>query len=286
MYKKKEFDKRYLIIIAIVIIALLLVILSIALKKDRNLNPIEKIVKDSGTFIVNVISSPVNFVKDKMDEGKDKNKLYKKYKTLKNKEEQVDKIIAENENLKDEINKLKKQLDLNEVLSDKVFKNATIINRNMDYWYDEITINIGKKDGVVKDMAVVNNDGLVGFVIKVSNHVSTVKLLANENMSDKISVKIKVKDHYIYGLLSQYTLKDNSYVIEGISENVDIPEGADVVTTGMGLFPSGLLIGHVKKVSTDNFDLSKVAIVSSSVDFDSLDYVTVLKRKDDKWFQQ
>lgn len=282
MYKKKEFDKRYLIIIAIVIIALLLVILSIALKKDRNLNPIEKIVKDSGTFIVNVISSPVNFVKDKMDEGKDKNKLYKKYKTLKNKEEQVDKIIAENENLKDEINKLKKQLDLNEVLSDKVFKNATIINRNMDYWYDEITINIGKKDGVVKDMAVVNNDGLVGFVIKVSNHVSTVKLLANENMSDKISVKIKVKDHYIYGLLSQYTLKDNSYVIEGISENVDIPEGADVVTTGMGLFPSGLLIGHVKKVSTDNFDLSKVAIVSSSVDFDSLDYVTVLKRKDDK----
>ena len=66
MYKKKEFDKRYLIIIAIVIIALLLVILSIALKKDRNLNPIEKIVKDSGTFIVNVISSPVNFVKDKM----------------------------------------------------------------------------------------------------------------------------------------------------------------------------------------------------------------------------
>ena len=45
-------------------------------------------------------------------------------------------------------------------------------------------------------------------------------------------------------------------------------------------FPSGLLVGHVKRVTTDNFDLSKVAIVESSVDFDEIDYVSVLKRKD------
>ena len=56
-------------------------------------------------------------------------------------------------------------------------------------------------------------------------------------------------------------------------------EGADVVTTGMGtVFPSGLMIGKVKKVTTDNFDLSKVVQVEAAVDFDDLDYVTVLKR--------
>ena len=43
-------------------------------------------------------------------------------------------------------------------------------------------------------------------------------------------------------------------------------------------FPSGLLLGHVKKISTDNFDLSKVAVVSSSVNFDDIEYVAVLKR--------
>ena len=281
MYKKKEFEKRYLLIIIIVAIAILLVVLSVALKKDRNLNPVEKIVKDSGTFVINVISAPVNFIKDKIREGREKNDIYEKYKELKSKEEQMDSVVAANDNLKDEVSKLKKTLDLNTVLSDKVYKNATVINRNIDYWYDEVTIDKGKVDGIKKNMAVINNDGLIGKVSTVSNHVSTVKLLANENMSDKISVKIKVKDSYVYGLISKYSSKNNTYTVEGISENIDIPKGADVVTTGMGdTFPSGLLVGHVTNVTTDNFDLSKVALVKASVDFNNIDYVSVLKRKD------
>lgn len=280
MYKKKEFEKRYLIIIGIVVIALLLVILSIALKKDRNLNPAEKLVKDTTMFVINIVSSPVNFVKDKIRDNHEKNEIYKNYKDLKAKEKQLNSIVAEADNLKDEVAKLKKRLELNTVLSDKVFKNATIINRNIDYWYNEVTIDKGKKDGIKKNMAVINNDGLVGKISKVSNYVSVVKLLANENTSDKISVKIKIKDKYIYGLISKYNAKDNTYTVEGISENVEIPTKSDVVTTGMGDFPSGLLIGHVKSFTTDNFDLSRVVVVESSVDFDSLDYVTVLKRKD------
>ncbi len=281
MYKKKEFEKRYLLIIVIVAIAVLLVVLSIALKKDRDLNPVEKLVKDSGTFVINVVSAPVNFIKDKIREGREKNDIYEKYKELKSKEEQMDSVVAANDNLKEEVSKLKKTLDLNTILSDKVYKNATVINRNIDYWYDEVTIDKGKTDGIEKNMAVVNNDGLIGKVSTVSNHVSSVKLLANENMSDKISVKIKVNDSYVYGLISKYSAKNNTYTVEGISENVDIPKGADVVTTGMGdIFPSGLLVGHVSKVTTDNFDLSKVALVKASVDFDNIDYVSVLKRKD------
>ena len=281
MYKKKEFEKRYLLIIVIVAIAVLLVVLSIALKKDRDLNPVEKLVKDSGTFVINVVSAPVNFIKDKIREGREKNDIYEKYKELKSKEEQMDSVVAANDNLKEEVSKLKKTLDLNTILSDKVYKNATVINRNIDYWYDEVTIDKGKTDGIEKNMAVVNNDGLIWKVSTVSNHVSSVKLLANENMSDKISVKIKVNDSYVYGLISKYSAKNNTYTVEGISENVDIPKGADVVTTGMGdIFPSGLLVGHVSKVTTDNFDLSKVALVKASVDFDNIDYVSVLKRKD------
>ncbi len=280
MYKKK-FDKRYLLIIGIVVVAILLVVLSVALKKDRDLNPVEKIIKDTGNFVINIVTAPINFIRDKWEESQDKNDLYEKYKKLKNKEEQMDKVIAESNNLKEEVATLKETLELNTTLSSMVYKNATVINRNIDYWYDEITIDKGKNDGIMKNMAVVNNAGLLGKVTSVSNHVSTIKLLANENMSDKISVKIKVDDQYVYGLISKYSAKNNSYTVEGISENIDIPKGAEVVTTGMGdIFPSGLLVGSVTKVTTDNFDLSKVAVVKASVDFDAIDYVTVLKRKD------
>ena len=50
----------------------------------------------------------------------------------------------------------------------------------------------------------------------------------------------------------------------------------------MGDYPSGLLIGKVKDLNTDNFDLSKVLIVTPTVNFDNIDYVTVLKGKDSK----
>ena len=79
MYRKQKFEKRYLIIIGIFVIAFLLVILSAALKKDRDLNPVERVFKDSGTFVINVVSAPVNFVKDKIRIRHEKNEIYKKY---------------------------------------------------------------------------------------------------------------------------------------------------------------------------------------------------------------
>ena len=280
MYNKKRFDKRYLLILAVVAIALVLVVLATSLKENRDLNPIEKVTKDVGTVVLKVVSAPFNFISDTINSIAEKNNLYDKYKELKNKEEQVDAIISQNDNLRDEVNKLKETLDLNSILSDKVYMNATVVTRNIGYWYDEITIDKGSKNGIEKGMAVVNPKGLIGQITKVSNYSSTVKLLSNENMSDKISVKIKVNDGYVYGLISQYDSKTNTYTVEGISENVDINKNADVVTTGMGtIFPSGLMVGKVEKVTTDNFDLSKVVEVKTAVNFDDLDYVTVLKRK-------
>ncbi len=277
---KKRFDKRYLLILIVVVIALVLTLLAASLKEGRDLNPVEKVAKDIGTVVLKVVSAPFNFVQDKIDEAIEKNNLYEKYKELKNKEEQVDSVIAQNENLQNEVDKLKETLELNTILSDKVFLNATVVSRNIGYWYDEITIDKGSKNGIEKGMAVVTSKGLIGQITKVSNYSSTVKLLSNENMSDKISVKIKVGDDYVYGLISMYDSKTNTYTVEGISENVDIEKGADVVTTGMGtVFPSGLMVGTAQKVTTDNFDLSKVVEVKASVDFDDLDYVTVLKRK-------
>ena len=276
----KKFDKRYLFIFVVIAIAIVLTILAASLNKERDLNPIEKALKDMGTVVIKVVSTPFNFVHDKIDEMVEKNDIYEKYKEIKNKEEQIDSVVAQNDNLKDEIDKLKETLNLNTILSDKVYMNATVVTRNIDYWYNEITIDKGSKNGIEKGMAVVVPKGLIGQITKVSNYTSTVKLLSNENMSDKISVKIKVGDDYVYGLISAYDAKTNTYTVEGISENVKIEKDADVVTTGMGtIFPSGLIVGKVKEVTTDNFDLSKVVEVKSSVDFNDIDYVTVLKRK-------
>ena len=44
MYKKKKIEKRNIYIISIIIILILVAFIIYILKKDRNLNPVEKIV--------------------------------------------------------------------------------------------------------------------------------------------------------------------------------------------------------------------------------------------------
>jgi len=279
MYGKKSFDKRYLVVIILLVVAILLASISVSLDKERNLSVPEQLVKDGGLFVQNIFSAPVNFVKSKINIAKEKNEIYENYKELQDKQESIEMLEAERDNLKEEVNDLKKELELQTVLSDRYSLTATVLNRNMNYWYDEITIDKGSKNGIEKNMAVINSDGLVGYITNVSKNNSKVKLISNESSLDKISVKVKTKDKYVYGLISGYDKTKNTFTVEGISENTEIEKGAAVVTTGMGdIFPSGILIGTVDDFTKDNFDLTKMLEVKSSVDFGKINYVTVLKR--------
>ena len=43
------------------------------------------------------------------------------------------------------------------------------------------------------------------------------------------------------------------------------------------IFPSGIVIGKVMGINTDVFDLAKVLEIESLVNFDNINYVTILK---------
>lgn len=272
--------KKYYVIILLLITSILLLVFSFIIKDKRNLSIIEKTIKDTTLSINKTINIPINYIDDKIKEYKSKHKLYEKYEKLIKKYDKVKLMETKYEEAEKEIKDLKKTLELNNTLGESSYMNATIINRNIGYWYNIVTIDKGEKDGVTKDMAVINNDGLIGIVTKTSKLNSTVKLLTTNDTNSKISVKIKVgEDNYIFGLLVGYDKDKKSFIIEGIAENTEIPIGSMVTTTGLGNnFPSGILIGRVDKITKDNFDLARTILVKSSVDFDNINYVTILKK--------
>ncbi len=284
MYKRRKIERRYVVIIILVVATLLLGLFSYSINDNRKLNIIEKSIKDAGLIINKTINVPINFVKDKIDEAKSKHKIYEKYKKLSKKYEKVELMEAKYQESLKEIKELKETLELNKTLSESSYLNASVINRDIGDFYDTMTIDKGSKNGVKKDMAVITNKGLIGRIIKVSNFNSVVKLLTDNDSNSKISVKIKVNENdYVYGLLVGYKEKNKTFIIEGIAENTEIKKGYEVTTTGLGnTFPSGILIGKVKKVSTDNFDLAKTVEVESLVNFDNITYVTILKRNMEK----
>ena len=281
MYKKKhkKFEKRKWLLICLLIFCLILGFIANVVTTERNLTIFEKAIKDSVITIEKIISYPFDLLMHKLEEGKEKNKMYEEYTALKQQVEDNSNLIVENEELKKQIEEMKKILDINNILSEHIQVNATVIHRDLGYWYDTITIDKGENDGIIVDMPVIVGNDLIGKVVKTSTFNSTVRLLTANNSNDKISVKIKNGEEYIYGILNGYDKKTETYVIEGISQNIEIEKDSLVTTTGMGdIFPAGIVIGKITGVNTDNFDLANVLEMKSDVNFNELNYVTVLKR--------
>ena len=277
---KRKNNKLKYIIIVIVSFALLLGISSYTIDDDKDLNFFEKAIKDTTTFITKIFYAPIKFVSNELEVFNEKKDLYKKYTKLKEKVEKTDLYYAQIEELQKEVTELKSALDLNATLSEYTYINATVVNRNIGYWYNNLTIDKGSKNGIKKGDAVITNKGLIGRIINISNFSSTVKLLTSDEISNKISIKIDSNDEYLYGLLTGYDKENNVYKIEGITDSNKIKKGNLVTTTGLtDYFPSGIVIGKVSKIVKDEYDLDSVVEVKPSVDFENISIVTVLNRK-------
>ena len=262
MNKKKK-RKKNIIIIIISIGVLVLFFLSLIL--SRNITFVENIAGSASTFIEKIFMYPFTALNDKKDVDQSKSYLIQK---------------NVNEKLIEEIDSLKKSLELNSTLTEYVPENATVLSRNRTYWFNTLKIDKGTKDGIKKDMAVVTSDGLVGSINKVGYNFSEVKLITSNDLKYKISVAINIGDSDTYGILSGFDKKDNLIKITGIDKTVNLEEGNIVLTSGLGnKFPRGIFIGEVVKQESDKYNISKTAYIKTTQDFNKIHYVTVLKEK-------
>ena len=178
--KKNEKKKVILLIITILVILLSLVIF---IDDDRKLTSGEKIIKNSVLTISNILSTPFFALKKNLS-------FNKNYETdISNLES-----IGINIELLKENEELKKTLELNNTLSERSYINATVINRNISYWFNELTINKGSSDGIKDGMAVINSDGLIGKIKKTSKTVSIHHFAGSWLSPHKKSLVKRIKD--------------------------------------------------------------------------------------------
>lgn len=187
-------------------------------------------------------------------------------------------IVGTNINLEleNDIEQLKKMLNISSMTDfDKV--NATVIGRNTSLWLNNLTINKGKKDGIEVGDAVVVGEGLIGKIESITNNTSIVKLITSNDKFNKVSVKLLNNGKYIYKIVES---SENNLIISGIDNNIKVDKNAVIVTSGLSdKYPSGIIIGKIKKVSDDKYGISQKIYVESLVDFNNIKFVTVLGRK-------
>ena len=278
--KKKMIPKKYVVVMIIILIILILIIFSFTLKGDRKLNPVESFLKDGLVYTEKVVTYPFNYISNKISEYKKLKSVNKDNAVLETSIDRVSSIESENIELRRQLDELKEELNIDYTLVDYEYLNATVVSRNVGFWYNTITIDKGSYNGVEKDMVVINSKGLIGRIIRTSAFTSDVRLITTSDTNNKISVHISNGDNNLYGLINNYNYSDNLLEVEGISNTKDVTIGDYVYTSGLGgIFPSGILIGTVSEISTDSYDLAKVIKVVPSADFTDINYVSILKRK-------
>ena len=281
--RKKKLKVKHVFIIIVTIVIVIVAIFSYTIKEDRDLNKFEAFIKDGVTSVEKVIFYPFRVVIDRINDFKELKGIRKKYQTLLPEVERIDSLNAENIELRKQLTKLKEELKIDYTVNDYEFLNATVISRNINHWYNTITIDKGTYNGVGNDMVVVNSKGLIGKVINVTTFTSDVRLVTTSDTNNKISVTISNGKTSVNGLIREYNYQDNYLLVEGVSNTEKIGTGYYVYTSGLGgVFPSGILIGTVEDITTDEYGLTKIISVSPAVNFADINYVAILKRKEIK----
>ncbi len=160
------------------------------------------------------------------------------------------------------------QKNLNSIL-------AKVVDKETGDWPQMFTIDVGSENGIEVNMAVVNVDGLIGYIYKVNDTTSQVISI----IDDRAGVAGIIQSTRDQGMIKGTLASDDESTCRMYYLPVDmLPRPGDVVvTSGIGApFPKGIKIGVVRE-STRYIDENKhYVVIEPVVDFTLLEEVMVL----------
>ncbi|MES4901954.1 MULTISPECIES: rod shape-determining protein MreC [unclassified Streptomyces] len=136
-----------------------------------------------------------------------------------------------------------------------------------------VTIDVGSKDGIRRDMTVINGDGLVGRVTTVGPSTATVVLAIDPDFT----VGTRMEKSGELGFANGQG--DRSLRVQLLNGKAKIKKGDRLVTFGSRAnkpFVPGVPVGEVVRVDPSGGDLTRTLLVRPYVGFTKLDIVGVV----------
>lgn len=201
-------------------------------------------------------------------------------------------LLAENEDLKNQINELKERAVLREEdelelsrlrelyaldqnYSEYTKIAAQVISKDPSNWFNSFIINRGTEDGVDVQMNVITNGGLVGIITEAGPHWASVRSIIDDN-SNVSGMTMTTADNCIVS--GDLTLKDEGKLAfyQMHTDNAINP-GEKIVTSNISdKYLPGILIGYIDEVNDDSNHLTKTGVIVPTVDFRHIQEVLVI----------
>lgn len=255
-----------------IIFFLILVVFLITFHFLGILTPVEKSIISAAIPIGDIFHGFFGFFGD----------TYQKYLSRKDFEEENKRLIERTRDLtteKAELNLLREEnASLKKMLSffeGTDYKNVTarIIGKTTEGERNAIIINKGAEDGMVENLPIIAEGGvLIGKIIKVSLNISTVLLLSDGG--SQVAGMIQNKNQTIGIIKGGYGLGTR---MEFIPQTEVIKSDEIVITSGVEIeIPKGLLVGAVESVIKEEYTPFQTVTIKPLLDYEKLDFVSAL----------
>ena len=269
--KSSRSAKRRKVYIAVVCIFFLLLIFKGAINHGVELVsyvvfPIQKKIYEIGDYIKRTKEAIVSY-----------QEILEENQVLKNEQIKYDILLSYNEKILEENRRLQEILKIKEEKNLNL-KVAKVNFRNPSNLYTRFYINLGKKDGVKKNMIVLSGETLIGKVGKVYENYSIVDMITSENFN--VSA---LTESQMLGIIKGSDEEDGTLYFEANTFQNNIEIGEKIYTSGISeIYPKGLYIGKVSEIDEDNGELFRSIKVKNDIDILNMMEVLILMPEDKK----
>ena len=273
----KDFFRHNGILILIAAILLALVTAVVSMLLGGKANPLANLVGIITTPVRNGISAVTNWAEERYSDAFELEQMKTELADLKKENAELQAKIREAEAAIQENERLYNLLELTPKGKEFTKEAAMVTARSTSNWESTLTLSKGSAQGIEVDDCVVDEYwNLVGIVAEVGENWCTVRTLidANTEMGGQLvrtgGAAILEGD---LALMGEGKLK-----LTYLPENSQLMYGDLVTTSGRGgVYPSGLVAGHVEEVRTDASGMTDYAVIVPETDLGNLQQVFVIK---------
>jgi len=268
-------NNRYKKIVLVVIGILLVVLMALSFggrdritfiesKLGSMIMPIQKFFTSIGNFIDEKTEPIINVLnyKDLNENLSQENEMLK---------EQIVSLTMSQKELS-ELGELKSALKYVDQDLTSGYISCNVVSKDMGNWFNMFTVDAGSDQGITKNSTVINGNGLVGLVYEVGENWSKVISIIDQKSSVGFEM-LRVSDDYD-GILSGTT--NYELIGELFDPKATVKVNDFIVTSGLGMYPKGILIGKIYEVVTDKDLILNRIKVTPAVDFKKINKVMII----------
>ncbi|MBQ0037738.1 MAG: rod shape-determining protein MreC [Clostridiales bacterium] len=258
---------------AAAVIAVALCVLSAVSSNSSFLHNAAGVVTSPFRAAGSAVSGWVGGISDRFEKVE---KLQEENRELRKQLSQLQETVRQGKVDSEENQRLRKLLNLSKQRRDFTFESANITERSTSNWASTMTLSKGTAQDVAVGNCVVSDEGyLVGVVSEVGLNWCTVTTVLDTDC--QIGAKVFRTGEVAVAMGDLGLMAENRLKLSYLQGSSSLIGGDQVLTSGLGgYYPSGLVIGSVEELKTDDNGLTKYGVLIPQVDLNALKEVFII----------